>query len=67
MDGRLALGTWQRIFMVELDGPRSREVMVRCHSYVPNGVLPTIEAKRNGVSKPNGHHHGGDAGFTNGK
>jgi|SRR5688572_17033870 len=26
--GRLQLGRWQRIFLVELDGPRSREVSV---------------------------------------
>ena len=25
--GRLALGTWQRIFLVELDGPRSRRLV----------------------------------------
>jgi secondary thiamine-phosphate synthase enzyme len=34
--GQLALGTWQRVFLVELDGPRDREVMVRCASYVPH-------------------------------
>lgn len=28
-DGRLVLGTWQRIILVELDGPREREVVVR--------------------------------------
>ncbi len=39
MDGRLALGTWQRVFMVELDGPREREVMIRCASYEPHGEL----------------------------
>jgi secondary thiamine-phosphate synthase enzyme len=27
-DGCLALGTWQGIFFVELDGPRTRRVMV---------------------------------------
>jgi hypothetical protein len=27
-DGRLQLGRWQRIFLVELDGPRSRELSV---------------------------------------
>jgi len=27
-DGHLALGTWQGIFFVELDGPRSRNVWV---------------------------------------
>lgn len=28
-DGRLRLGTWQGVFLVELDGPRSRRVWVR--------------------------------------
>jgi secondary thiamine-phosphate synthase enzyme len=28
IDGRLALGRWQRVFLVELDGPRAREVSV---------------------------------------
>jgi secondary thiamine-phosphate synthase enzyme len=27
-DGELLLGTWQRIFLVELDGPRSRAVSI---------------------------------------
>lgn len=27
-DGRLALGTWQAIMLVELDGPRQRRVIV---------------------------------------
>jgi secondary thiamine-phosphate synthase enzyme len=35
IDGRMALGTWQRVFMVELDGPRQREVMIRCEGYHP--------------------------------
>lgn len=26
--GRLVLGTWQRVFLVELDGPREREISV---------------------------------------
>jgi secondary thiamine-phosphate synthase enzyme len=26
VDGRLALGRWQRVFLVEFDGPRDREV-----------------------------------------
>jgi secondary thiamine-phosphate synthase enzyme len=30
-DGRLRLGTWQGIFFVELDGPRSRKVWVSAH------------------------------------
>jgi thiamine phosphate synthase YjbQ (UPF0047 family) len=30
LDGELLLGTWQRIFLVELDGPRpEREVLVQ--------------------------------------
>ncbi|MDE2801284.1 MAG: secondary thiamine-phosphate synthase enzyme YjbQ [Chloroflexota bacterium] len=28
-EGRLYLGTWQRVFLVELDGPRPREVVVQ--------------------------------------
>ena len=28
-DGRLALGTWQKIFFCEFDGPRSRKVYVK--------------------------------------
>jgi len=35
-DYRLALGTWQRVFMIELDGPRTREVLVQCHAYLPH-------------------------------
>ncbi|MEA3283056.1 MAG: secondary thiamine-phosphate synthase enzyme YjbQ [Euryarchaeota archaeon] len=28
-DGKLALGTWQSVFFVELDGPRHRKLTVR--------------------------------------
>jgi len=28
VDGALALGTWQRIYLVELDGPRPRHLLV---------------------------------------
>jgi secondary thiamine-phosphate synthase enzyme len=28
LDGKLALGTWQRIFLIELDHPRERRVLV---------------------------------------
>ena len=28
MGGRLLLGRWQRVFLVELDGPREREMSV---------------------------------------
>jgi len=27
-EGALVLGTWQRVVLIELDGPREREVMV---------------------------------------
>lgn len=47
----LGLGTWQRVFMIELDGPRSREVLVRCNLYVPQEL--SIELDRDG--KANGH------------
>lgn len=29
VNGKLALGTWQRIMFVELDGPRTRRVIVK--------------------------------------
>ncbi len=28
VDARLAFGTWQRLYLVELDGPRQRQVLV---------------------------------------
>jgi len=34
-DGRLVLGTWQRIFFCEFDGPRNRKVFVKCISSNP--------------------------------
>lgn len=27
-DGRLLIGTWQRVVLIELDGPREREIVV---------------------------------------
>lgn len=45
IDGRLALGTWQRIFMVELDGARHRQVMIRCESYLPHEKAETVELR----------------------
>jgi len=32
-DGKLQLGTWQGIFLLEFDGPRSRQVWVK---FIPN-------------------------------
>lgn len=31
-DGRLNLGTWQRVVLIELDGPRERELELTCLS-----------------------------------
>jgi secondary thiamine-phosphate synthase enzyme len=30
VDGRLQLGRWQRVFLVELDGPRVRDLSILC-------------------------------------
>lgn len=59
----LMLGTWQRVFMVELDGPRTREVMLRFHSYVPPQPLVSIEKNGNAVSRTNGHQPINPLGF----
>ncbi|HUA32228.1 MAG TPA: secondary thiamine-phosphate synthase enzyme YjbQ [Candidatus Binataceae bacterium] len=45
IDGRLALGTWQRVFLVELDGPRPREVMIRCAGLHPHERAETVELR----------------------
>lgn len=62
IDGRLALGTWQRIFMVELDGARQRQVMIRCESYQPGEKAETVELRaveggngRNGATHQRAH------------
>ncbi len=62
IDGRLALGTWQRVFMVELDGPRDREVMIRCESYEAHSEVRTksapVELRSLGGSSINGAARG---------
>lgn len=30
VDGKLVLGTWQRVILIELDGPRERQLTVSC-------------------------------------
>ncbi|PMP84070.1 MAG: hypothetical protein C0175_00715 [Caldisericum exile] len=37
-NGRLILGTWQGIFFVEFDGPRTREVFVEIIPKIPQDV-----------------------------
>jgi secondary thiamine-phosphate synthase enzyme len=68
-DFRLALGTWQRLFMIELDGPRSREVTVRSCAYIPHELPVTIESGHQAIAKPNGHGPAGPLGldFSNRK
>ncbi len=45
IDARLALGAWQRVFMVELDGPRRREVFLRCASFAPFKSMAPIRPR----------------------
>jgi thiamine phosphate synthase YjbQ (UPF0047 family) len=35
-DGRLVLGTWQKIFFCEFDGPRTRKVCVKAIGATPS-------------------------------
>ncbi|MGH7950178.1 MAG: secondary thiamine-phosphate synthase enzyme YjbQ [Candidatus Binataceae bacterium] len=46
IDARLALGTWQRVFLVELDGPRRREVFLRCASFAPFKSVAPIRPRQ---------------------
>lgn len=59
IDGRLALGTWQRVFMVELDGPRPRQVMIRCEAYHPHEMVEAVELRA--LSRANGNGRNGSA------
>ena len=39
-NGKMVLGTWQRVVLVELDGPREREILIHCRperSHQPAG------------------------------
>jgi secondary thiamine-phosphate synthase enzyme len=57
VNGALALGTWQRVFMVELDGPRERQVWLRSEAYLPHEKSePIVLAPHNGVVRVNGSH-----------
>jgi len=59
IDGRLALGTWQRVFMVELDGPRPRQVMIRCEAYHPHEMAGAVEL--HALGRPNSNGRNGSA------
>ena len=59
IDGQLALGTWQRVFLVELDGPRRRQVMIRCESYHPHELPEAVEL--HAVSRATGNGRNGSA------
>ena len=56
LDSRLALGTWQRVFLIELDGPREREVHIRCQSFIPHERAMSL------VHRQNGHRNGSIVG-----
>lgn len=49
-DGRLALGRWQRVFMVELDHARPRQAVVQAFGVAQAGLGPVpVELSRNGA------------------
>lgn len=48
-DGRLLLGQWQRIFMVELDGSRSREAVVQTFGMARPARPAPVGLRRNGA------------------
>jgi len=58
VDSRLALGTWQRVFLVELDGPRPREVFLRCASFEPRRAAPPMRIGARQL-RVNGHASNG--------
>jgi secondary thiamine-phosphate synthase enzyme len=58
IDGRLALGTWQRVFMVELDGPRERQVVIRCEAYHPHEEAGGVELRAVDGGNGNGRNGG---------
>ena len=54
VDGALALGTWQRLFLVELDGPRpAREILVHL-----SGQRPVASVDQSPVLLPAGRRAG---------
>jgi secondary thiamine-phosphate synthase enzyme len=49
--GCLTLGCWQRIFLVELDHARPREVVVQTFGLAATEVAPPVELARNGARR----------------
>jgi len=45
IDGRLELGQWQHIFLVELDGPRTRQVVVQVSGVGASHCIPVDGAQ----------------------
>jgi secondary thiamine-phosphate synthase enzyme len=72
-DGRLQLGTWQRVFFVELDGPRDRDVSVLAFGefahWRSGGVGEYVaRSRRDGPHRPRrGENPRSDAGGTAGR
>ena len=53
VDGALALGTWQRLFLVELDGPRpERQVLVQVSGQTRYSALADRSIVMNGRGRP---------------
>jgi secondary thiamine-phosphate synthase enzyme len=59
IDGRLALGTWQRVFLVELDGPRTRQVHLRCAAFRPSRLLAPVRIRAHASAAADGRVSGG--------
>ena len=51
-DGRLGLGRWQRVFLVELDRARSRQVVVQAFGLARQHALPVQELDGAGSKRP---------------
>ena len=53
LEGELALGTWQRLFLVELDGPRpERQVLVQVSGQTRYSALADRSIVMNGRGRP---------------
>ena len=53
-DGRLMLGQWQRVFMVELDRARSREAVVQAFGLGMPASLAPVDLRRSGARARSG-------------
>jgi secondary thiamine-phosphate synthase enzyme len=49
VDGRLGIGRWQSVLLVELDGPRHREVLLQL---IDTGGAPSVEGRDAAAAAP---------------